>query len=66
MATADDRPSWSDTLSGELPESVGAEILNLSAELDRLDQLLARYERESDRPPEDPGPDGRESPPPVH
>lgn len=50
---ADDRPSWSDTLSGEAPESVSMEILNLSAELDRLDQLLARYERESDRPPPD-------------
>ena len=53
MATADDRPSWSDTLSGELPESVGAEILNLSAELDRLDELFDRLERESDRPPPD-------------
>lgn len=53
MATADDRPSWADTLSGEPPESVTGEILNLSAELDRLDDLLRRYERESDKPPPD-------------
>ncbi len=50
---ADDRPSWSDTLSGELPESVSMEILNLSAELNRLEELLDRFERESDRPPPD-------------
>lgn len=49
-----ERPSWiADTLSGDAPESVTSEILNLSAELDRLDELLARYERESDRPPPD-------------
>ena len=53
MATADDRPSWSDTLPGELPESVGAENLNLNAALDRLDELFDRLERESDRPPPD-------------
>jgi hypothetical protein len=54
-----DRPSWiADTLSGDETPSLALEIAAFAADLDRLDEVLRRYERESDKPPPDePPPD---------
>ncbi len=46
-----DRPSWSDTLSGEDLDPLTAELATFTAALDHLDDLLTRFERESDKPP---------------
>lgn len=53
MAT-DDRPSWlGDTLTGDPGDSLEQDVDNLSAAVDRLEEIFERFIAQSNRPPPD-------------